>query len=270
MKFRKVTSHKYIGDNGFSLIQANDGSFAIYKDFTPTSWGNYFVSVKAAECIMNTHDYTKATADNLPMNEPDIAFIINMYCGEVTQEEDDIIHDRYTLTDEYSIAENTSSPAIDVYRDGKLIRSFTDGLRCTEYLDRIVNRNIFSSVILRGTELRSILCAKSNPRRSNDARNARQATQNLVRVKSSNVWARGIEIKDRKAKEGDVYMQFKGKNGGPGDVYVYYNVPIATWRRILAYPSPGSSVWKFLRNNFLYSKLSGDKRGKLPNAVNNI
>ena len=93
--------------------------------------------------------------------------------------------------------------------------------------------------------------------------------KNLVRVKSSNVWSRGIEIKDRKAKEGDVYVQFKGKNGGPGDVYVYYSVPVNTWRRILSYPSAGAAVWKFLRNNFLYSKLTGNKRGVLPNAVNN-
>lgn len=266
MKFRKVTSHKYIGDNGFSLIECSDRSFAICKDGQVTSWGSNLISVKAAESLLTTHVYAKATVDTLPMNPSDIAFIINMYCGDVEQEEDDYLSDRYTLTDEYSLAENTSRPAVDIYRNGRFVRSFTDGDQCTAYLDRIVNKNLFSSVMYRGTDLRSIFAAKLPPK--NDKRNARDASRNLVRVKSSNVWAYGIEIADRKAKEGDVYVQFKGKNGGPSDVYVYYNVKLSDWRRLLSAPSKGHAVWALLRNNYLYSKLTGSKRGVLPNAVN--
>lgn len=97
----------------------------------------------------------------------------------------------------------------------------------------------------------------------------RDLAKNLVRVKSSNVWAYGINIKDRKDKTGDVLVQFKDKDGGAGDLYLYYDVPVAqVWRKILSAPSKGHAVWQYLRNKFKYSKLTGDKRGKLPNAVN--
>ena len=267
MQFRKVTFHKYIGENGFSLIQASDGSYAIYKDSVRTSWGSYFVSVKGAEYVMNTHVFAKATIDSLPMNDSDICDIINMYCGDVAQEEDDYLEDRYTLTDRYSLAENMNGPTLELYKDGQLVESFSDAESCIKILDRIVNHNLFSSVTFRGTELRSILAAKLPP--SNEKRSARDAAKNLVRVKSSNVWAYGVEIKDRKAKEGDVYVQFKGKNGGPESLYVYYSVPLTVWRKVLSAPSKGHAIWQYLRNNFLYSKLTGNKRGVLPNAVNN-
>lgn len=97
---------------------------------------------------------------------------------------------------------------------------------------------------------------------------SRDITKNLVRVKSSNLWSYGIDIKDRKDKTGNVYVQFKNKNGGPGDIYQYLDVPVNLWRKFLAAPSKGHFLWAYIRNQFSYRKLTGDKRGKLPNAIN--
>lgn len=97
---------------------------------------------------------------------------------------------------------------------------------------------------------------------------SRDLSKNMVRVKSSNIWSYGMNIKDNKSKIGDVIVQFKDKNGGPGDVYMLYDVPIKLYRRWVSAPSKGHFFWVYLRNNFKYSKLTGDKRGKLKNAVN--
>ena len=96
----------------------------------------------------------------------------------------------------------------------------------------------------------------------------RDLAKNLVRVKSSNLWSYGINIKDRKDKTGDVLVQFKDTNGGPGDMYQYLDVPTNIWRKWLAAPSKGSFLWKYIRDKYPYRKLTGDKRGKLPNAIN--
>lgn len=91
----------------------------------------------------------------------------------------------------------------------------------------------------------------------------------LVRCKSSNIWSYGIDIKDRKSGVGDMYIQFKGKNGGPdGGLYKYYDVPVSVYRRFIASSSKGHAFWTLLRDQYSYSKLTGDKRGKLPNAIN--
>ena len=98
--------------------------------------------------------------------------------------------------------------------------------------------------------------------------NTRDITKSMVRVKSSNVWSYNISIKDRKNPTGDVYVQFKGKNGGPGDIYVYYDVPVRVYKRWHSAPSKGHYFWMYIRNNYKYAKLTGDKRTYLPNGVN--
>lgn len=98
---------------------------------------------------------------------------------------------------------------------------------------------------------------------------SRDITKSMIRTKSSNVWSYTINVRDRKDAVGDVYVQFKGKYGGPGDVYVYYSIPIRIYRKFISAPSKGHAVWQYLRRNPNgYSKLTGDKRGKLPNAIN--
>ena len=97
---------------------------------------------------------------------------------------------------------------------------------------------------------------------------SRDITKSMVRVKSSNVWSYNINIKDNSSKTGDVYVQFKGDKGGPGDIYVYYDVPIIIYRKWHSAPSKGHFFWKNIRNKFKYSKLTGDKRAKLKNGVN--
>lgn len=90
----------------------------------------------------------------------------------------------------------------------------------------------------------------------------------MVRVKSSNIWAYNLNVKNKNDQVGDLYIQFKGPRGGPEDVYVLYDVPVRLYRRLVTAPSKGHFYWQYLRNNFKYSKLTGDKRGKLRNAVN--
>ena len=98
--------------------------------------------------------------------------------------------------------------------------------------------------------------------------NTKNLSQDLVKVRSSNLWSYGLNIKNRKDTTGDIIVQFKGTNGGPGDIYIYYDVPVAVYRRWQSAPSKGHYFWIYIRDNYNYSKLTGDKRGKLRNAIN--
>lgn len=123
-----------------------------------------------------------------------------------------------------------------------------------------IQYDIFSSVIITSDKnVQYIIQAKKTGKKLSD---------DLVRVKSSNIWSYGIEIKDRKNKKGDVVVQFKNEKGGPGDLYQYIDVPITVWRKWIAVESKGHYFWQHIRNNYKYRKLTGDKKGKLPNAIN--
>lgn len=100
------------------------------------------------------------------------------------------------------------------------------------------------------------------------AASSRDLTRDMVRTKSSNIWSYRINVKNNRDKTGDMYIQFKGKNGGPDDIYVYYDVPIKIYKHFVSAPSKGHAFWKYIRNVYKYSKLTGDKRGKLKNAIN--
>lgn len=93
-------------------------------------------------------------------------------------------------------------------------------------------------------------------------------TKNMVRAKSSNIWSYAINVRKAGDNTGDMYIQFKGKDGGPDDIYMYYDVPVRIYRRFVTSSSKGHTFWKLIRNEYKYRKLTGDKRGKLPNAVN--
>lgn len=129
-----------------------------------------------------------------------------------------------------------------------------------EMLDSL-NIDIFASIILSNPE--------DTPYLIEAKMSSRDLAKNLVRVKSSNIWAYGINIKNRKDKFGDMLIQFKNANGGPGDIYQYFEIPIHNvWRKFIAAPSKGHFFWQYIRNNYKYRKLTGDRKGKLPNAIN--
>lgn len=98
------------------------------------------------------------------------------------------------------------------------------------------------------------------------ASKSREITRDMVRVKSSNVWGYNIDVRGN-GNVGDVYVQFKGAKGGPGDIYVYYDVPVRIYRKWHTAPSKGHFFWQYIRNNYKYSKLTGDKKTHLKNGV---
>ena len=114
----------------------------------------------------------------------------------------------------------------------------------------------------------SMLMCDISDRASIMATSARDITKDMVRVKSSNMWAFKINVKNMGDDVGDVYVQFKDANGGPGDVYVYYDVPIRIYQRWVNAPSKGHYFWVYVRNKYYYRKLTGDKRAKLKNGLN--
>ena len=113
------------------------------------------------------------------------------------------------------------------------------------------------------------IIAKATQNQHDTSRRNKTTTQDFVkklaRVKSSNVWSYAFQPKDERT--GDMLMQFKRKDGGPGDIYIYYNVPNKLWQRFVAAPSKGHFMWEYIRNVFTYAKLTGDKRTHLPNGI---
>lgn len=127
-----------------------------------------------------------------------------------------------------------------------------------EYFERVDSSNSVSSL--------AVMCSQYVFAKSKKG-SSRDATRNLVRVKSSNVWSYGLDIQLGQ-NTGDLYVQFKNPSGGPGDVYQYFDFPVKVWKKFITAPSKGHFFWKYVRNNYRYRKLTGDKRGKLPNAIN--
>lgn len=128
--------------------------------------------------------------------------------------------------------------------------------------------NIFDSCNVDPIESACICDPNANMTAVTAAISSRNLSAKLQRVKSSNLWSYAFDTKDRRAKFGTLLIQFKGRQGGPGDIYQYFDVPVNLWRRFISANSKGHFFWVYIRNNFPYSKLTGDKRGKLPNAVN--
>lgn len=161
------------------------------------------------------------------------------------------------------------------------VRQYDDGIITNTYCDgSLVCQNMAASIdkFIKHMDttfskygIPYIECCVCDPKyrqRVCAAINTRNMAENLVRVKSSNLWSYGMNVKSNRDRTGDVVVQFKSKSGGAGDVYIYYDVPTTVYRRWQSAPSKGHYFWVYLRNNYKYSKLTGDKRGKLPNAVN--
>lgn len=146
---------------------------------------------------------------------------------------------------------------------GSIIRKASSVINTIDAVEEIYEQYMYS--ILENIAFTSI----SDRKAVMAAIDTKNLAQNLVRCKSSNVWAYGMNIKDKKDKTGDLLMQFKDKNGGAGELYIYYDVPITVYRRMMSQPSVGHFFWTQIRNVYKYSHLTGNKRGVLPNAINN-
>lgn len=114
------------------------------------------------------------------------------------------------------------------------------------------------------------ILAKGFNRHDNSKRNkttTKDFAKQLKQVNSSNIWAYAFQPKDMNL--GDMLVQFKGRRGGPGDIYIYYNVPNKLWHRFYLADSKGHFFWEHIRNNvkIRYAKLTGDKRTKLPHGI---
>ena len=284
MKFKRVTSSKYIGTDDYTLRKGVDGSFSIFKGNAITKWGTGFITVRSAEIFLDHHDYIKATTDKLPISSDDLEALKEIYhfkevspglftAGNLqlkVPKDFDTSHVVYLLsasdeTHKKKILSDADSlfNAIDSYSTYSILGSINPNNSTLEYILAKKSKRGAGGAASRLKQ------SSSNFEKSQKRRTPQEITRNLIRVKSSNVWAYGVDIKDTDAKVGDVYVQFKGKNGGPdGGIYVYYDVPIILWRKFISAPSKGHFVYKYLRNNFYYSKLTGDKRGKLSNAIN--
>lgn len=113
----------------------------------------------------------------------------------------------------------------------------------------------------------STILAANRSSRNKSKQKSRDITDKMVRCRSSNIWGYAYDNGEGE-NIGTLYIQFKDPFGGVGDIYRYYDVPLRVYRRFVSAPSKGHSFWQLLRNKYYYSKLTGDKRGKLKNAVN--
>lgn len=169
---------------------------------------------------------------------------------------------------------------VTVYKDNQQIDTaqFTSAIRFIDYIENTLSQyDISTGEIVAPDEIEigdkgiitasTVYSARQN--RHDTSRRNKTTTQDFVkklaRVKSSNVWSYAFQPKDEKS--GDMLMQFKRKDGGPGDIYIYYNVPSKIWQRFVAAPSKGAFFWRNVRNIFTYAKLTGDKRTHLPNGI---
>ena len=171
---------------------------------------------------------------------------------------------------------------VTVYKDNQEIKSdtFSTAIRFIDFIEDILNKyDVEYSEVVEPDDLiiadngimvsASTILAKAFQNKHDTSRRNKTTTQDFVkklaRVKSSNVWSYAFQPKDDKV--GDMLMQFKAKNGGPGDIYIYYNVPSKIWQRFVSAPSKGHFMWQFIRNIYTYAKLTGDKRTHLPNGI---
>lgn len=250
--------------NTFELVKnASDGKLYIKMASEIPVWqGDGFNNVEEAESFLEEYNWDKAKELEIVPRyfEHDLNFLLMMYGFAKLDEPGEYLKE---IPGGYiCIRDLGDDKSVEVYTlDNSEVYDNLDDV--CKRLDEILNLydiNIFSC---------ATICNPFNTKQTVEAAiSTRDLSRNMVRVKSSNMWAYTINIREPKDKTGDVLAQFKGPKGGPGDIYIYYDVPVALWRRWIAAPSKGHFFWQYIRNNFKYSKLTGDKRGKLKNAIN--
>ena len=250
--------------DGSVNLRAKQNDEWIYPEWAPK-----FKTISAAETWMNENISPKECC----ISQSDLNYIMNMYgftlkqdAGHCQKWQKTI---RYVNQDRYiDFILNRcidSSVILSVFENDEIAEQFcciTNSDSLVSLVDTLFDKyriNPFTIMLSYKIYRNNVIkCAKSN----------RDLTKNMVRVKSSNVWSYNINIRNHGDKVGDVVVQFKDSHGGPGDIYIYYDVPITLYRKWITAPSKGHFFWVYIRNNFKYSKLTGDKRGKLRNAVN--
>ena len=231
----KVTDKKYISDTGDALVVVNGEWFLVHNNKIEPDFR--FVTFDEAAEFFRLEDASQ--------REQEIEYIEDVYSFERTRPDE--------------LSSRDKNVTILIVPDGYKIddRDVMSMEQTLSYLDKHLG-NAFETASTGYEGLADVTSGLS----------LRELTKKLVRVRSSNIWSRGINIKDIKDKFADVFIQFKGKNGGPGDIYQYFDVPINLWRKWLSAPSAGHFFWVNIRNKYLYRKLTGDRKGKLRNAVN--
>ena len=152
---------------------------------------------------------------------------------------------------------------ITVYEDANQVKSnsISSPIELIDYIDNLLKS--YKLPELKLEPLDSSITVNGRPIVAKTP--TRDFANKLQRVKSSNIWSYAFNPKDY--NKGDLLMQFKGANGGPADIYIYYDIPSKIWRRFVAAPSKGHFFWENIRNIYKYAKLTGDKRTKLPNGL---
>lgn len=255
-------------DNKFYIrIKCPDGWKYPMWEYVP------FDTITDAEDWLNCHNWDNATLDNIEVDDTESTILEAMKLLGLTQDtincnkfsakfktaESDMIDVNVIwISNVANVSASKNGKSLPNY---KLPRSTSNVARILCSTERLLNKLGVNAghISLDGRSFNTSIQA---------AINTRNLAQNLVKVKSSNIWGYTINVNSKKDKFGDVIVQFKGDNGGPGDVYIYYDVPVLTYRRWHSAPSKGHYFWKYIRNYFKYSKLTGDKKGKLHNAVN--
>lgn len=110
------------------------------------------------------------------------------------------------------------------------------------------------------------IAAAKHSSRNKRRKSSRQIIEHMVRCRSSNIWGYAYDIPDDE-DVGTLYVQFKSSQGGAGDIYCYYGVPIRIYQRFISSPSKGHAHWRYIRHNYPYRKLTGDKKTHLKNGL---
>lgn len=261
------------------IIKCSDGCYKIRIEdegyMCSPQWDdleiNQFNSLEDAKAFLSSKDLKRCTLNEDPNLEDDILFAVEILGLENKDDEPSVFSSTWwygnnVKNNRYRIsAKIVNSSRIDVkfgknsthevkiFEGKDFIPNF---IKCCESFMNKHHRILADRLVI--LENDTILAGVS----------ARDISAKMVRCKSSNVWSYCLDVRNQKDKFGTLYIQFKGDKGGAGDVYQYFDVPVKLYRRLITAPSKGHFVWQYIRNVYQYRKLTGDKKGKLKNAIN--
>lgn len=259
-------------DSGKYYIRLRESSQWCYPQWQDIQRG--FHTVLDAQTWLNKHNWVDATKnhiDTVSASSRLSEFVEAVQLFGFKNVEDDAFRLNFNSDGHNILVEATYTPdkiKVEYWIDSHKLHDLKTP-KNTSNVERTI-RNIDCTLSKLGHSIFSncTIADSSNRKSIMAAINTKNLAQDLVRVRSSNIWSFGLNIKHRKDKTGDLLVQFKNDQGGAGDIYIYYDVPVMVYRRWQSAPSKGHYFWLYIRNNYKYSKLTGDKHGKLKNAVN--